>query len=126
MLCAWENTEPALPDPLPSSARRRNPVRPAVNLIQPNNPDTNMTGEIDTSNPDRKPLDKFLGYEAVEVAANAIITAIIEGEPDLGHTGAIRQAVQLLYNIGKKPGKAKGYKQLHELLETLEQYHKTS
>ena len=69
----------------------------------------------------------MINYEAVEVAANALITAVVRTEPeiaqDLAHTGAVRTAVQLLYNISTDPCREKNYNELHALLDTLAGYH---
>lgn len=106
---------PESKEPLETRRRqRRNPVRQPLKEEAPPEPET----------PETLDLAPLFGCEAVEVAANALITSIVEGvaEPDLAHTGAIRQAVQLLHNIGKKPAKKRNYKELHKLLELLESY----
>ena len=98
--------------------RRRAVIRPAIKSKAP--PAEEETPELD--------FTPLFGCEAVEVAANALITSVVSGvaEPDLVHTGAIRQAVQLLHNIGQKPDKKRNYKELHKLLDLLEAYNATS
>ena len=109
-------------EPMESSSLRRGSRSALKGIVQteakePQNPQEPVSN-----------VEQMFHYEAVEVAANALITALVRTEPeiaaDLAHTGAVRTAVQLIYNISVDPSREKNYNELHSLLETLSLYHR--